>query len=357
MKSLLLILAILCGTILVSTSAQTARSSLPLVRPEATAPRERKFEFEYKALVKDIPAGAKKVELWIPVPHDSPFQKITEMKIDSPFEYKIHTAQYGNKVMHISLNNPQESSFSVTMHFNAIRKEHLQERLKQADPAPVREERDAKIDRWLQPDRLVPIDGKIKQWAQEVVAAAGAKTDLEKARAIYNHIVATVKYDKTGQGWGRGDIYYACDARRGNCTDFHAIFIGYARALGIPARFAIGFPLPADRGAGEVSGYHCWAEFYAQGIGWVPIDASEAAKNPDKREYFFGAHDENRVEFTIGRDLILEPHQRGEPLNYFVYPYAEVDGKAFISVERSFAYRDLSTASTGPSFALRFSSL
>ena len=96
-----------------------------------------------------------------------------------------------------------------------------------------------------------------------------------------------------------------------------------------------------------MSGYHCWGEFYAQGIGWVPVDASEAAKNPAKREYFFGAHDENRVEFTIGRDLILEPQQRGEPLNYFVYPYAEVDGKAFGSVERSFAYHDLSNVPNG----------
>src|ERR1043165_2964441 len=223
------------------------------------------------------------------------------------------------------------------MSFNAIRKEHLQETLQHA---PVIEKRDPNMDRWLQPDRLVPIDGKIKQWAQEVVDAAGAKTDLEKARAIYNHIVSTVKYDKTGQGWGRGDIYYACDARRGNCTDFHAIFIGYCRSLGIPARFAIGFPLPADRGAGQISGYHCWAEFYVKDLGWVPVDASEAAKNPSKREYFFGAHDENRVEFTRGRDLTLEPRQQGEPLNYLIYPYAELDGKPFAAVERSFAYRD-----------------
>ena len=346
-------LAALCGTIVILVTGTLAQISPPSAsakaqpltrRLESIAPRERRFEFEYKALVKDIPTGTKKVDLWIPVPHDSPFQKITEMKIDSPHQYKIHTFQYGNKAMHISLNNTQESSFAVTMHFNATRKEHLQERLKQPNSAPVIKERDPNMDRWLQPDRLVPIDGKIKQWAQEVVDAAGAKTDLEKARAIYNHVVATVKYDKTGQGWGRGDIYYACDARRGNCTDFHAIFIGYARAVGIPARFAIGFPLPADRGAGEVSGYHCWAEFYAQGIGWVPVDASEAAKDPNKREYFFGAHDENRVEFTIGRDLILRPQQRGEPLNYFVYPYAEVDGKAFSSVERSFAYHDLKVA-------------
>ena len=71
--------------------------STSLIRVGADAPRERKFEFEYMALVKEIPTGAKRVDLWIPVPHDSPFQKITEMKIDSPHEYEIHTSQYGNK--------------------------------------------------------------------------------------------------------------------------------------------------------------------------------------------------------------------------------------------------------------------
>jgi transglutaminase-like putative cysteine protease len=315
-------------------------SSLP--QAEAAVPRERVFEFEYKATVKDIPAGAKVVDLWIPVPHDNPFQKISDLQIDSPYPYQFHTAEYGNKMLHIRLANPQQASFTVTMRFKALRKEHIQERLAQASGAKVKQARDANMGRWLEPDRLVPIDGKIKQWASEVVNAAGAKTDLEKARAIYDHIVATVKYDKTGQGWGRGDIYYACDARRGNCTDFHAIFIGYCRALGIPARFAIGFPLPADRGAGQIAGYHCWAEFYAKGIGWVPIDASEAAKNPAKREYFFGAHDENRVEFTIGRDLHLDPQQADAPLNYFIYPYAEIDGKPFAAVDKAFAYRDTS---------------
>ena len=85
-----------------------------------------------------------------------------------------------------------------------------------------------------------------------------------------------------------------------------------------------------------------------KGIGWVPIDASEAAKNPAKREYFFGTHDENRVELSIGRDLSLNPKQGGDPLNYFVYPYAEVDGKTFASVDKSFSYRDLSAASPNP---------
>ena len=86
-----------------------------------------------------------------------------------------------------------------------------------------------------------------------------------------------------------------------------------------------------------------------KGIGWIPVDASEAAKNPVKREYFFGAHDENRVEFSIGRDLTLNPKQAGEPLNYFVYPYAEVDGKAFASVDKFFSCRDLPAPSVSGS--------
>jgi len=355
MKRFILFLAALsCGLALnIPGNAQAQKRERKPSAPKAQtragtrlAPRERQFEFEYKATVSEIPAGARKVDLWIPVPHDTPFQKITGLSIDSPHPYRLHTAEYGNRILHLSLNDPPAGGVSVTMRFNAVRTEHIQGRLRPGVYPVVREERDPHMARWLEPDRLVPIDGKVRQWAQEVVDAAGAKTDLERARAIYNHVVSTVKYDKSGQGWGRGDIYYACDARRGNCTDFHAIFIGYCRALGIPARFAIGFPLPADRGAGQIGGYHCWAEFYAEGIGWVPVDASEAAKDPARREYFFGAHDENRVEFTKGRDLVLNPKQQGAPLNYFIYPYAEADGRALTSVERSFAYRDVLRATT-----------
>jgi transglutaminase-like putative cysteine protease len=270
------------------------------------AATQRSFAFACSLTVKDVPTGAE-----------------------------------DNRILHIGVTEPMETMppvMQVTVRFDAVRKEHIQ-------PLPVApvmggDRLPSGIERYLRPDRLVPLDDTIRRWAREVVEAAGARTDLEMARAIYNHVVATVKYDKSGKGWGNGDIYYACDARRGNCTDFHAIFIGYTRAVGIPARFAIGFPLPADRGAGKIAGYHCWAEFYAAGIGWVPVDASEAAKNPARREYFFGAHDENRVEFSKGRDVQLAPQQQGAPLNYFVYPYVEVDGGKYTTVETSYSYTD-----------------
>ncbi len=306
------------------------RTFLALAAPLRGAGRERRLRMDYTVTLSGIGAGSP-VELWMPAPVSDAFQTISDLRIASPFGHQMHDGEDGNRFAHLRAARDGV----VRMRFQALRRErvHALEKPSVSMEAP---------DCCLAPDRLVPVDGKIRQWAREVVRAAGARTDLEMGRAIYNHVVATVKYDKSGKGWGRGDIYYACDTRRGNCTDFHAIFIGYARALGVPARFAIGYPVPRDRGQGTIAGYHCWAEFYGRGFGWIPVDASEAAKDPSRREYYFGAHDENRVEFTRGRDIALQPAQGGERLNFFVDAYGERDGKKYGGVVTRVEYSDLS---------------
>ena len=113
-----------------------------------------------------------------------------------------------------------------------------------------------------------------------------------------------------------------------------------ARSQHIPARFEIGFPLPADKTSSQIPGYHCWAEFFDPEHGWVPVDISEAWKNPVKENYFFGAHDVNRIQFTLGRDLVLNPAQQGEPRNYFIYPYVEVAGKDYPNFSLEFSFAD-----------------
>jgi len=190
----------------------------------------------------------------------------------------------------------------------------------------------------------VPLDGPVKALALE--ATRGKKGDAAQARGIYEKVTSMMKYDKNGTGWGRGDALFACDAKRGNCTDFHALIIGMARSQGIPARFAIGFSLPETRGSGEIPGYHCWAELFLKGRGWVPVDSSEAAKaiakgDLAKKDYYYGHHDENRIQFSRGRNLTLVPAQQAGPLNFFVYPYAEVDGKKHEVVDRTFSFADL----------------
>ena len=161
---------------------------------------------------------------------------------------------------------------------------------------------------------------------------------VAKAHALYDYVFQTVRYDKSGTGWGRGDSLWVCDSRHGNCTDFHSLFISLARAEGIPARFEIGFPI-SSRTAGTIPGYHCWAEFYVAGLGWVPVDISEAWKDPRKHDYFFGSLDANRVQFSVGRDLVLKPRQDGDLVNFFIYPHVEVDGKSF-DVSKRFSFQE-----------------
>jgi len=304
--------------------------------PVLAGPAERSFHFTYTVEVQP-PAGTGMMKLWIPYPVSDASQVISNVQVKAAYPTEVRTeAGHGNSVLFLSAKQPQ-GPVKIEMTLLVKRLEYLHR--PGTEPAsPVPEPADA-LKRWLRPDRLVPLDKKVRKLAGQVTA--GKKTDLEKARAIYDYTVSTMKYDKSGTGWGNGDIHWACDAKRGNCTDFHALFIGLCRASGIPARFSIGFPIPAKRGEGEVGGYHCWAEFYLKGYGWVPVDASEAAKNPDKRDYYFGAHDENRVQFSTGRDVKLTPPQSGAPLNYFIYPYVEVDGKELRDLQKSFSYQDV----------------
>lgn len=298
----------------------------------------RQFDLTYRAVVEDVPKDAGEVRIWLPYPTDDEAQEVEVTEVSAPYPTRVETEpEYGNSILYLEVDEPDGEPIPVEIRARVRREEKIR---KDFDGiAGGGGERPPEVARWLEPDALVPLDERIRGIAAE--ATEGAGTDLEKAKAIYDHVLETMRYDKSGEGWGRGDIYWACDAKTGNCTDFHALFIGLNRAVGIPAKFAIGFPIPADRGQGEIGGYHCWAEFWIDGYGWVPVDTSEAWKDPDRRDYFFGAHDENRVEFTEGRDLVLSPRQAGDPLNFFVYPYAEVDGEPWGAVSQSFTYRDL----------------
>ena len=301
----------------------------------------RNFEFTYVTKIPGLPADAKNSRIWIPLPQSDAYQAISDLKIESPFAYATRRdSEYGNE--YVFLEVPAAKAVEpaeVRVSFKAVRHEHRA--TLEGNPSVMKTQASAgDLRRFLEPDRRVPLQGVIGELsAQET---RGIQGPMAKARAIYDYVIATMRYDKSGTGWGNGDAIWACTAKRGNCTDFHSLFIGMMRAAGIPARFEIGFPLPEEQHAGAIPGYHCWAEFYVERYGWVPVDASEAWKHPEKKNYFFGAHDDNRVQFTIGRDIRLDPAQQGEPLNYFIYPYGELDGKP-LKLESTFSFQDRMT--------------
>jgi transglutaminase-like putative cysteine protease len=291
--------------------------------------KSRTFQLTYQATIRDLPSDAKTLDAWVPLPQTDANQTIHQISINAPVPIAIGRGpRLGNQSLHIRVDHPR-APVTITLVIDATRTENAGHRQPLSD---------ADRQALLAPEPLVPLDGPIRELAFE--ATKGLTTTEEKARAIYDKVTGMMKYDKSGTGWGRGDALFACDAKRGNCTDFHALLIGMARSAGIPARFAIGLPVPESRGSHEILGYHCWAELYVDGRGWIPVDSSEASKNRAKQDYFFGHHDEDRLEFSRGRNLTLVPPQQGPPLNFFVYPYAEVNGKAHEPIDHKFTFND-----------------
>jgi transglutaminase-like putative cysteine protease len=322
-------------------------SMFAAMAPAAFAQAERHFTFHYGFTVKNISPG-EHVRIWIPLAHSDSFQEVqvTAKSGDLPLK-QFRQSEYGNEVFYAEMAKADKDEYKFSVDYDVIRREHVvlvngqpAGEGARATSAKVGATPKLELARFLEPDRLVPVTGVPAQLAAE--QTKGATTQLEKAKDIYEYVFRTMRYDKTGTGWGHGDTLWACDSKHGNCTDFHSVFISMARSQKIPARFEIGFPLPADKSAAEIPGYHCWAEFYVDSIGWIPVDISEAWKHQEKRDYFFGAHDANRFQFTQGRDLKLTPAQDGPPLNYFVYPYVEVAGKEYPNVSINFSFEDVS---------------
>lgn len=316
-----------------------------LVSGCALAQNSRHFTFRYEFTVRNVDAG-KPLRVWIPLAHTSEFQTVRVVSETGDLPLKATgNKTSGNQMLYAETKKAERSEYKFSVVYDVVRREHnaLTDAQRQASenssgpPAPALKQ--AAFKPYLVPDKLVPTSGLPAEIAAKVTS--GKTGDLQRGRAIYDYVLANMRYDKSGTGWGRGDAVWACNAKHGNCTDFHSLFISMARSQGIPSRFEIGFPIPAGTHQGEIPGYHCWAEFYAAQHGWVPVDISEAWKDKSRAQYFFGAHDDNRVAFTRGRDLILNPPQAGEPLNYFVYPYVEVDGRKYENISNHFSFKDV----------------
>ncbi len=279
------------------------------------------FEFVYRVKLPEIKGDAR---LWIPLAKTDAFQTVTQEEVTIPIKWeKVQDRDYGNDICMVH-PQPGDSGKTIELRYLVVRKEKAAYPSRGEDPS-----------RFLRPEKLVPLNETFKTLAEQ--ATAGKKDDVDRAKALYDHVLGRMRYDKTGAGWGRGDAIYACDAKTGNCSDFHAYFIALSRSVGIPARFAIGATIPADKNEGAIEGYHCWAEFFADGR-WVPVDISEAWKNPQLADYYFGHHPANRFELTKGRDLIVDPSPATGPINFLAYPLLEMDGKP-VKPETSFAFR------------------
>jgi len=289
----------------------------------------KKYRFDYKVEIPAADNATNTFKLWVPYPREDQFQKVLKFDVATDLKYKItKEKKYGNRMVYFEGKRKSKPTI-VWMTFIVERKPHT---------GISNKDTHVDLKNFLLPSKMVPLGGTISAIADEV---AGSEKNTGKViKKFYQYIVENMSYDKSGSGWGRGDAIWACDAKRGNCTDFHSLFIGMARSKKIPARFEMGIPIHASKKKAVVPGYHCWAEVYNKNKGWTPLDASEAKKRGTTWE-LFGKLPSDRIHFSRGRDIVLAPPQKGNPLNFFIYPYAEENGKPLKGVKQTFHYEIL----------------
>lgn len=216
------------------------------------------------------------------------------------------------------------------------------------------------VRQFLRPTPNMPIDGIVRSTA--LTATRGATTPLEKARAIYDWVVDNSFRDPAVRGCGRGDIKFMLESgdMGGKCADINSLFVGLARAAGIPARELFGIRVAPSRQFASLGlkssdaskAQHCRAEFYLAGAGWIPVDPADVRKvvleeklpldDPKiiaLRDRLFGSWEMNWVGFNHARDFRLHAASSSGTLNYFMYPHAEVDDVPRDSLEpKTFVY-------------------
>jgi transglutaminase-like putative cysteine protease len=298
----------------------------------ATALKERRAEITYSVNLK-APADAKVVRLWLPYPMSDENQEITDVVVSgNPTATGVYKeGAFGNAALYAEWKDAKGPP-TLTYAFKVDRKERVTKDFPKAEiPFSYAEHR-----KELAPTRLADLQGPEKELAGTLTA--GKYTNGEKAFAIFDWIVENMFRDPNTKGCGLGEVDTLIRTLGGKCGDIHSVYVALARSAGLPAREVFGIRIPSGREGDMTKAQHCWAEWYSPGYGWVVVDPADVRKAilekkmsleqaQPLREYYFGAVDESRIAIGTGRDLVLNPPQSGEPLNYFMYPYAEADGK------------------------------
>ena len=281
--------------------------------------------------VSETPQDAK---IWLPYPISSQYQKIENIVIKGNFVDSGVYKEPKSGALYFFAEWPKDiQEKNMDLGFKVSVKEREKRNLIESGAAiPV------EVQKYLQADSWIPTAGPVADIAQSIQKEK--QGILEKSRAVYDWVVENTYRDPNVKGCGLGIVEVTLSKRSGKCADISSVYVALARNIGVPAREVFGIRL-GKKATQDITGdYHCWAEFYLPGTGWVPVDPADVRKKmlvdnlkladvKELREYFFGRVDAYRVVLEQGgRNISLQPAQADKPVNYLMYPYAEVDGKA-----------------------------
>lgn len=325
-----------------------------MMRGQLPAAAKRTYEITTRV---ELPGARERAMVWIPMPlgvsRRVPYQDAITGHVtagnNEPKRRPVHTeGDFASVAMGEWTGAAPSPWFSVTYRVTTSNHRVL---LDASKPVP----HPTNLDHYLRPTALIPTDGIVRETALAITKPHG--TQLARARAIYDWIVEHTVRDPDVKGCGLGDIRWMLETKNlsGKCADLNALFVGLARASGMPARDLYGlrvapseqFPSLGRSGSDVTTAQHCRAEVWVTNIGWIPVDPADVRKlileeKPGSalddpyitrvRDTLFGSWEMNWIAYNDAHDVIL-PGSKGKPLPFLMYPQAEVDGARLDSLD------------------------
>ena len=307
----------------------------------------RQFEITYGVTLK---SGKTPARVWVPVPQDAlDYQRVIDLSWRSPAAASLLWETVSRapiiSAAWVDATTPREIEITARV-ATRDRSGHY--------PDAAQDE----LAKYLRPTPSSPNDGIVMTKAREIVGSRTAP--LDKARAIYDWIVDNTFRRAETRGCGLGNIAFMLESgdMGGKCADINSLYVGLARAAGLPARDFFGIRVAdsaVSRSLGKsgdiTKAQHCRAEVFIDGKGWLPVDPAdvrkvvleeEVATDSEKvrvlRERLFGSWEMNWVGFNYARDFTL-PGQKEGPIGFLMYPYAETPNEVVDALDpASFTY-------------------
>ncbi len=326
-----------------ATQATNAPARLPFAPQSGD---KRRFEVTTHVTLSH---GGKAAQVWLPVPgFESDFQTAGISHFTTTGQGRLTQDMQGNRMLHVVFAaHAAAATIELT---SAVTTESRATDWTRKPTAPAVVDADL-LHEYIRPTRWIPTDGIVRKTALQ--ATQGARTDVQKARQIYDWTISHTYREPKVRGCGEGDIKSMLETGNlgGKCADINALFVGLCRAAGIPARDLYGIRLAPSRfGYKELSGnsaslkgaQHCRAEVFLKGYGWVAMDPADVVKvmrletsewikdtiNPvvaPVNKALFGGWEGNWMAYNTGHDVAL-PNAKAGILPFFMYPVAEIEG-------------------------------
>ena len=309
----------------------TPAAMCPALAPQVT--ETRVLRVLQTVELTEVPAGAERVRLWVPVPGDGPWQRVLGRRVvEAPAGWQlVRQPGMGGDLAYVEA--PASGGPVKVVVESLVRREAPAVDVAAPTPAAMLE---APLQRQLFVDALradatnMLVDDKVRALAK---AAVGGERDPR--RKVVKLLQATAdaadhySKDPSKPHCGRGSAQDCMENGGGCCTDLHSLFIAMARAEGIPARLQMGYRLkPEQEGKSYDPSYRCWVEYWLDGSGWVPTDIVVAdGGDSAARAAHWGRLDAKRVWLWEGRGFDLLPKQAAPPIQTMLCGWAEVDGK------------------------------